>query len=527
MERSGPSILMDANPVTDVMMQQANSGSVIITTNDAQDRMRGLVQLNNLSSAYLFVTRPVDGRVLNHISMTSDIANQYLDIKGRRVDLQLSMMILFGLFSLLLLMAAVWFGLHFSEQLIRPVRKLVAGAERVRAGELDINIPDQGGEDELSDLTQAFNRMTDRLNEQRDALIAANKQIDERRQFIETVLSGVSAGVIGVSANGEIQLANQSAARIMGKDPVGHDLRDVFEHSMDLIAPLGPDKPHKQHSLDYDHPDGGIRNLRLNIGIELGANDRVIGYVITLDDMTELIAAQRKAAWGDVAQRIAHEIKNPLTPIQLAAERLRRRYGDEIDDEIFDVCTDTIIRHVGNIGRMVREFSNFARLPEPVRRPINLNRLIPSMLDFQRQANPDIIFNFTPAADSAEINADQDQVEQAVSNIIINASQAMKDQENQQINLDIQSDGTFVDLIITDNGPGFPPNLISKITDPYVTTREGGTGLGLAIVRKIMDDHEGRLSVENRSLDEQNKQTGAIVTLSFPAMNDNKKTDKS
>jgi two-component system nitrogen regulation sensor histidine kinase NtrY len=382
------------------------------------------------------------------------------------------------------------------------VSELIAGVDKVREGDWSARVRDLPPGDEIGSLSRAFNRMTDQLADQRRELVQTNRQLDERRQFTETVLSGVSAGVIGLDRKVRIDLPNRSAARLLGIDMagmIGKPLSEVFPEVAALFREAKRRGTWPAESQIKIERDGVVRTLLVAIAVER-LKGRVIGYVVTFDDVSELLDAQWKGAWADVARRIAHEIRNPLTPIQLSAERLKRKYMDEItsDRETFEICTDTIIRRVDDIGRMIEEFSNFARMPAPVLRLENLSELVRQAMFLQRNANPHIEFVAVMPEEPVFANCDGRQLAQVVTNLLQNATEALErgrgaGNGEARVIMRLANTGDATIIEIEDNGPGLPEEGRDKLTEPYVTSHRTGTGLGLAIVRKIMEDHGGAL----------------------------------
>jgi len=505
------SYVLTQESVPPVVLQRANEGDLVFLSGPSDDRIRALVRLDNFPDAYLYVTRYVEQKVIDHIDRTRLAVAQYENLEGQRSGFQITFAMMFVIVALMLLMAAIWLGLNFATSLVRPISALVAAAERVRAGDLSARVPEGHDNDELGAFSRAFNRMTEQIEAQRRELVSANVQLDARRQFIETVLTGVSAGVIGLDADGCINLSNKSASQLLSEDlarHLGEPLSEVVPEMAPLIerAMARPDRSvESQITLQRD---ARHRTLLVRLVCERDSKGQIGGFVVTFDDVSDLLAAQRKAAWADVARRIAHEIKNPLTPIQLSAERLRRKYLKQIqtDPETFSACTDTIIRQVGDIGRMVDEFSSFARMPAPVMRREDLRELARRALVLPRNANPTITFRSALGDDAVTVVCDSRQIGQALTNLLQNAVHAINEREK-------KSDETLppgeimmtigrVDLLtyveVSDNGKGLPADLRDRLTDPYVTTRAKGTGLGLAIVKKIMEDHGGELTLSDR-----------------------------
>ncbi len=521
--KGGYTFALSGEVVTFEAMAQADVGQVAVVTSPDSERVRALVKLATFPTTYLSVGRFVDNQVLARLNRTEEAVSEYVRLEGERESLQLSFTALFGLVALLLLMVSVWFGLQLATRLAKPVIELINAAESVRGGDLSVRVSENTTDDEVAYLSRAFNRMTKRLAEQQTALKETNAQLDARRRFTETVLEGVSAGVIGLDRAGNITLPNHSASDLLDTDltaDIGRPLRDAVPEFGQLLdelreAPQGV----VQREVEISR-DRSTKTFLVRLSVEHG-DDADVGYIATFDDITALQAAQRKAAWADVARRIAHEIKNPLTPIQLSAERLKRKYAGKIQDDLdlFTQCTDTIIRHVGDIGQMVDEFSSFARLPAAVLRPANLSHVVRDAMMLQRTAYPRISFT-SRLPEDCWIKCDARQVGQALTNVLKNAVEAVDariavnalaaDQGRVSVEL-LESGGEFL-VNVTDNGVGLPEAERSRLTEPYVTTRAKGTGLGLAIVRKILEEHGGRITLKDTA-----DGVGAQVTLHFPA----------
>jgi len=378
-------------------------------------------------------------------------------------------------------------------------------------------VPESATEDEIAGLSRAFNRMTGQLAAQRGELMDAYRQIDERRRFTETVLAGVSAGVIGLDSQGRIELPNRAADELLGIDLMAATGRQLAEVAPEFAALIGEAlaDPRRPHMAEVQIGPAARRyTLLARIGAEL-SGERAAGFVVTFDDLTELQAAQRKAAWADVARRIAHEIKNPLTPIQLAAERLKRRFGREItsDPDTFTQCAETIVRHVGDIGRMVDEFSAFARMPQPVIKSEDVGRIAREALVLQQAARPQINWRSDIPERGPIAACDRRMLRQALTNLLQNAADAVAMRETAgTIQLAVRVAAGEVHITVTDDGVGLPQEDRARLVEPYVTHKPKGTGLGLAIVKKIMEDHGGRLSLDDRA-----DGPGAVATLVLPA----------
>ena len=503
--------------------EQAKSGDVAVLGSPDENRVRAVVQLNSTPALMLLIGRLVDPQILDHMSRTERAVAEYKRLDENRSGLQVTFALIFALVALLVLSAAVLIGLVLANQIARPVGKLILAAERVRAGDLSVRVPEIQSEDEVAGLSRAFNRMTGQLASQRTELLDAYSQIDGRRRFTETVLAGVSAGVIGLDASALVELPNRAASELVGMDllaTIGLPLGQVVPEFAALLhqAATGPERARTAEV--QIGPATRRRTLLVRIGIDM--RDRhPAGYVVTFDDITELQSAQRKAAWADVARRIAHEIKNPLTPIQLSAERLKRRFTKEItsDPETFAQCADTIVRHVGDIGRMVDEFSAFARMPQPVLKPEDAGRIAREALILQRSARPEIVWTTDIPERGPMALCDRRLVGQALTNLLQNAADAVAmrvrdpGQPAGHISLSVHASDGIVSLQVRDDGIGLPDGDRERLTEPYVTHKPKGTGLGLAIVKKIMEDHGGSLG-----LDDCADGPGAIAILSLPLL---------
>jgi two-component system nitrogen regulation sensor histidine kinase NtrY len=521
--------VIDRDPVAPEIIERARSGEVVLLTSEADDRLRAIIKLDRFVDAFLYVGRFVEPRVLEHIDKTERAAAEYANIEGRRSSIEITFAMIFILVGMLLLFVAIWVGLVFANRLSRPISDLAGAAERVRAGDLSARVEEGPDSDELGLLSRAFNRMADQLEGQRHELVQANRQLDERRHFIETVLSGVSAGVIGVDAEGRINLANRSACSLLAMDideQIGADISEVVP---ELSAMIGDAHTRPNRLVEAQismQRVGRDRTLLVRLAADV-VDRKVSGFVITFDDITELVAAQRKAAWSDVARRIAHEIKNPLTPIQLAAERLRRKYMNEItsDPETFSNCTDTIIRQVGDIGRMVDEFSAFARMPRPEMERENIGKICREALVLPRSAHPEIEFVSDIPGDPVMITGDSRQLSQVLTNLIQNAIDAIggrvADGQAElaagEIQLSLSLTEEDAEIVITDNGKGLPVEKRDRLTEPYMTTRTKGTGLGLAIVKTILEDHGGVLELKDRP----DGKNGASIRVMLPLLQEN------
>jgi two-component system nitrogen regulation sensor histidine kinase NtrY len=505
------------------LRERADRGEVVIMTNEngEDDKVRALVKLD-IPNTYLLVGRLIDSRVLAHTQNTQGAAFEYHSLKDQLDRLQVTFLIVFVTLALLLLLASIWYGMIFAGRLTTPISRLVLAAERVRGGDFSARVGDNAAQDEMGTLGRSFNRMTEQLEAQRGELIDANRRLDQRRRFSEAVLSGVSAGVIALGPDKSITLFNRSASAILSK----------INQPIEPGVPITDVIPGVEESLVHaEHLPGEVaqttlaltkagRSLSLHVRITVEQLDTAIeGFIVTFDDISLLVAAQRNAAWADVARRVAHEIKNPLTPIQLSAERLKRKYLKFIteDQDNYIKYTDTISKHVGDIGRMVDEFVSFARLPTPRFATEDLNGILKKAVFSAQVANPSIEYRLDAPSDAVSFHCDERQITQVMTNVLKNAAEAIEARlisrpernEPGKINITLSNQEDNINVVIEDNGIGFPAENVKAMLEPYVTTRSKGTGLGLAIVKKIIEDHKGQITLDNIS------GSGAKVTLSF------------
>lgn len=489
--------------------------------------------LGDTPSLMLMIERPVDPDILEHMHRTEQVVADYQRLNGNRAKIQFTFVLIFALVAVLVLGAAILIGLMLANQIVRPLGLLILASERVSKGNLDSNVPEGERDDEVSSLSRAFNRMTTQLATQRAELVNATNQINERRRFTEAVLSGVSAGVIGLDSHGMIELPNRAASVLLQRDMsacVGQSLTDVVPELGTMLGRIAQEKGRELTGEVQVLAGGRACTLLVRIGAEMQSTvtgDFADGYVVTFDDITALQVAQRKAAWADVARRIAHEIKNPLTPIQLAAERLKRRFLREIssDPDTFVQCVDTIIRHVGDIGRMVDEFSAFARMPQPVMRMEDLSRIVREALILQRNAHPEIRYEVNLPDRGPLVKCDRRLVGQALTNLLQNAADAIAMRPDPgtsggdgvigTIRITLTRHDPDVVLSVEDDGIGLPVEDRARLTEPYVTHKPKGTGLGLAIVKKILEDHGGSIGLADRA-----GSRGAVSTLILPIKDD-------
>ncbi len=508
--RAGYTFALRSEEVPFGALDRADKGEIVVLTAEKNDRVRALAKIPD-SLSYLYVGRMVDPAVINHIERASIAVDKYEALEGERSVVEMIFISIFIIVSLLLMLVSAWIGLIFASRISNPIVNLIDASDKVRRGDFSVRVREHGYKDELSILSRAFNRMMTEISR-------TNRELDERRGFIETVLAGVSVGVVSTDAKGKIRVVNRATADILGQEPDKNKGKKLTEFIPELAEALALIKNHPDKTVEIElkiYNQGVLRILLVRVVAEYNAKE-LEGFIFTFDDITDLQSAQRKAAWADVARRVAHEIKNPLTPIQLAAERLKRKYSSEITEgaEDFAVCTDTIIRHVDEIGRMVDEFSAFARMPAPVMSVNNIKNILNQAIFLQKTANGDITFTSEVPDNPVLLKCDASQVSQVITNILKNAAEAIKDKGELKgrVNIILQQD-KFGDITlrIQDNGKGLPhDDTRNMITEPYITTKSKGTGLGLAIVKKIMEDHGGSLKIDDAP------DGGAEVTLFFP-----------
>ncbi len=515
-----------APPSADIA--RANDGRVVPLSWDLSNGVAALKKLNGFDDAYLYAVRPVNPNVFRLLQRTQFNIMRFAELEQRRGQTQFVFAMMYGLLALTLLTSAIWTGLVFANRLVMPIRKLIGAAQEVSQGNLNVQLDEGFARDDIGRLGATFKQMTVDLKTQRDDIMNANSELDERRRFIEAVLSGVTAGVIGLDSVGNVTLINRSARellRLREEKLMGKPFKVAVPEFGEII-----EKSHRQGRIKPVQSqitivrESGERNYAVQVTRE--QDDKVdYGVVVTFDDITELTVAQRTSAWADVARRIAHEIKNPLTPIQLSAERIRRKYGASIttDREIFDKCTETIIRHVGDIGRMVDEFSSFARMPQAVFEEQDIREIVRESVILFEMSRPEIEFKIDVLNQPLLALCDRRLLTQAVTNLVKNASEAVdayqsangESQEKGRVVVRLRAtDQRFV-IEVIDNGCGLPKENRHRLVEPYVTTRQKGTGLGLAIVQRITEQHGGILELSDAPASEGYSH-GAWISMSIP-----------
>jgi two-component system, NtrC family, nitrogen regulation sensor histidine kinase NtrY len=512
-----------ALPPRDALARISDKDPQIVLLPDT-NYVASVIKLRSYDDYYLYVTRLLDPRVVPQIQATRQSAVEYAAIEQRRLGVQVAFALMYTVIALTVLLSAVWIGFNFANRLVAPIRRLIGAANLVSTGNLYVRVPIHKSEGDLGHLGETFNRMTQELRTQRDDIMRARDIIDSRRRFTEAVLAGASAGVIGVDGQGHVSILNRSAEKLIGSteaEALGKPLTQVFPELADIMAEA-KSGAHPQDQVTISR-NGRERNLSVRITSEQ-SGESGHGYVVTIDDITELVAAQRTSAWADVARRIAHEIKNPLTPIQLSAERLRRKYRATIGEDdggVFEQCTSTIVRQVDDIRRMVDEFSRFARMPKPTIGDEDVADTVRQTVFLMRVGNAEIDIEADIAEDPMPARFDRRLISQALTNIIKNGTEAIAAVPSAElgkgsIRVFAARDGEDIVIDVVDNGIGLPKENRSRLLEPYVTTRDKGTGLGLAIVGRILEDHGG--GIELRDATERiSGQRGAWVRARFPA----------
>jgi two-component system, NtrC family, nitrogen regulation sensor histidine kinase NtrY len=524
-EKGGVTIDKKVVLPTSDLLAELNETEPRVALIPEDNHLAAVVKLRGYDDTYLYGARILDPRVVQQLRATQESVGEFANLEARRLGIQIAFGLMFAVIALIVLLASAWIGLDFANRLVAPIRRLIGAANVVSTGNLDIQVPVRRSEGDLARLGETFNNMTQELRTQHEDIVRARDLIDSRRRFTEAVLAGASAGVIGVNAGGRISIVNRSAERLMGRSEteiLGLPLAEVAPELAEIFdTARGGNQRLVQRQLAMTR-DGQERNYSVRVTSEQ-ATEAEHGYVITIDDITELVLAQRTSAWADIARRIAHEIKNPLTPIQLSAERLRRKYGKTISDDpaVFEQCTETIVRQVDDIKRMVDEFSRFARMPKAVLADEDVADTVRQVVFLIRVAHPDIDFDVELETETIPARFDRRLISQGLTNIIKNATEAIgaapaAELGRGRIIVRAQREGKDVVIDVIDDGVGLPKENRARLLEPYVTTREKGTGLGLAIVGRILEEHGGRLELRD-ALEKIPGARGAWMQLRFSA----------
>ncbi|UWQ60344.1 PAS domain-containing sensor histidine kinase [Leisingera caerulea] len=510
-------------------LEAARQDGMLLIEDWDNSEFRALVQLSAFVDRFLYISRDVDGELLNLLDDTQETAHLYQQLESERGRVLFEFALLYIGFAVILILAAMWLGMWFAERLSRPVGRLTVAAQRVGGGNLDVQVPVDDGGDEISQLGQYFNQMTRELKAQHSRLLDNTRQIERRRRLFDSVLSSVTSGVVGLDADGRVTFVNRSAERLLDwqEDQQLMALAVAVPEFGPLFVELietGAEVVQEEIKVTRQ---GRLENLLVRMSPRRSEEGGLEGYVVAFDDVTDLVSAQRMAAWGDVARRIAHEIKNPLTPIQLSAERIKRKFAPKLGEENSDQLqsmTDVIVRQTNDLRRIVDEFSKFARMPEPERREEDLVKLVRDAVILQQQGQPDV--RITAELPKAQMPSDLDatMIGQALTNLIKNAGEAIESLQKKgapdglvpEIRVTAEKTGSFYEIRIADNGIGLPEDR-ARLFEPYVTTRDAGTGLGLPIVKKIIEEHGGTLTLEDAPVFEGQAHNGAMAVIRLPA----------
>ncbi|QIE42364.1 sensor histidine kinase NtrY-like [Meridianimarinicoccus aquatilis] len=523
--RGEGSYLFYYEPPTADELARARAGEIVIRKDWDNDEFRALSVLDAFVDRYLLVARSVDGDLLNLLDDTQQTATLYQQLERDRGRMLFEFGLLYLGFAVMLILASIWLGLWFAERLARPVGRLAGAAQRVGDGDLNVQVREERGDDEIAVLGRIFNQMILQLRGQRQTLLDANQQIETRRRLFDSVLSSVTAGVMGLDASGRVDFINTSGLRLLalteGQGP-GLPLAELVPEFTGLLARLRTsDDNSVQEEIKLSR--GGVQDILLvRMGMRQGRDGTLEGFVVAFDDVTDLVSAQRMAAWGDVARRIAHEIKNPLTPIQLSAERIQRKFGPLVGDDVekLDQLTGVIVRQTGDLRRIVDEFSKFARMPEPEAREGDLCKLVADAVFLQSTGSEDVKVTTDLPTDPIMADFDATLFSQAVINLVKNAIEAAQSRvpdggAQAQVHVALIQRTRGIRLTVDDTGPGFPPDR-ARLFEPYVTTRDRGTGLGLPIVKKIVEEHGGKIKLESAPDLAGDGHRGARVSVTLP-----------
>ncbi len=507
--RGDRSYLFDFERPTSDQLDKAGTEGVQIIEDWDNNEFRALVRLDAFVDRFLYVSREVDGELLSLLDDTKETAQFYQQLESERGRVLFEFGLIYLGFAVILILAAIWLGLWFAERLSRPVGRLTGAAQRVGSGDLDVRVMEDEGDDEIAMLGRLFNQMTRQLKGQREALLSTNRQIERRRRLFDSVLSSVTSGVVGLDSDGRVTFVNRSAERLLdwGEDRQSLALSVAVPEFSALFDRLHGDGLQTVQEEIKVTRAGRLENLLVRMAPRFSEDGELEGYVVAFDDVSDLVAAQRMAAWGDVARRIAHEIKNPLTPIQLSAERINRKFTRHLGEdeaENLEQLTEVIVRQTNDLRRIVDEFSKFARMPEPERRPESLTKLVRDAVLLQQAGQPDVEIVSDLTEDPLLAELDATMINQALTNLLKNAGEAIVSFKEKQgldgykgiIRVSTELEGRSAILRIADNGIGLPEDR-TRLFEPYVTTRSEGTGLGLPIVKKIIEEHGGSLSLED------------------------------
>ncbi|MCB1367387.1 MAG: HAMP domain-containing protein, partial [Rhodobacteraceae bacterium] len=526
--RGERSYLFDFENPGQILIEAAAGGEVQVIKDWQNNEFRALVKLAAFADRYLYVSRNVDGAIFSLLDETKETIALYQQLENERGRLLFEFGLIYLGFAVIVILASIWLGLWFAERLAQPVGRLAGAVQRVGAGDFEVRVREEEGDDEIAMLGRVFNQMTRQLKAQRDTLIDSNAQTERRRRLFDSVLTGVTTGVIGLGSKGQIDLVNSAAVRMLGLDPerdIGRPLKQAVPEFSDLFKEVTEGHGEvAQEEVQLTRAGSG-ENLLVRIATRHNESGALEGFVVTSDDVTALVSAQRMAAWGDVARRIAHEIKNPLTPIQLSAERLKRKFAriEGVDTDAVEQYTDVIIRQTQDLRRIVDEFSKFARMPEPERRQVDLVRIIRDAVVLQEAGLAGTRIGLVCEFEEIWGHFDATMISQALINLVKNAGEAIESLMEKgapdgfvpEIRVAVAHSGDRCEIRISDNGIGLPENR-ARLFEPYVTNRDKGTGLGLSIVKKIIEEHGGTLDLTDAEPFENCDHKGAMAKIVLP-----------
>ena len=525
--RGDRSYLFNYEEPTVEQINQARGDGVVIIQDWTNNEFRAIVPLQGFADRFLYISRDVDGEILSLLDETKETIRLYQQLESERGRVVYQFGLLYLGFAVILILAAVWLGLWFAERLSGPVGRLTGAAQRVGSGDLDVQVREEEGDDEIAMLGRYFNQMTRQLKGQRQTLLDNTRQIERRRRLFDSVLSSVTSGVVGLDADGRVTFVNRSAERLLGwtDDHQSIALAMAVPEFASLFALLKAGRHEIVQSEVKVTRKGRAETLLVRMATRRNDAGRLEGYVLAFDDVTDLVSAQRMAAWGDVARRIAHEIKNPLTPIQLSAERIKRKFAPKLGEEAdsLESMTDTIVRQTNGLRRIVDEFSKFARMPEPDRKSHDLVQILREAVTLQKAGQPEVRFEVDLPEAPILADLDDTMIGQALTNLIKNAGEAIQSLEEKgapeghapEIRVSLSNQGDRVHMTIADNGIGLPEDR-ARLFEPYVTSRDEGTGLGLPIVKKIIEEHGGTLTLEDAPAFGEDEHYGAMAVISLP-----------
>jgi len=527
--RGDRSYLFDYEAPTEAQIAeaQASGGAPVIIEDWPNNEFRALVLLEAYIDRYLYISRDVDGEILSLLDDTRETVRLYQQLENERGRLLFEFGLLYVGFAVILILAAIWLGLWFAERLSGPVGRLTGAAQQVGAGDLEVQVREDSGDDEIAMLGRYFNQMTKQLKGQRDTLLDNTRQIERRRRLFDSVLSSVTSGVVGLDPEGRVAFVNRSAMRLLDweEDQQSLAISVAFPEFGPLFNTVVTGQGEVAQGEVKVSRQGRMENLLVRVATRRSDDGRLEGYVIAFDDVTDLVSAQRMAAWGDVARRIAHEIKNPLTPIQLSAERIQRKFGPKLPDdaESLNQMTGVIIRQTGDLRRIVDEFSKFARMPEPETSRQDIVQLVRDAVLLQQTGQPDVVIDADLPQPPVIAHLDSTMISQALTNLIKNAGEAIESLREKEkpegfsprIEVTMKAHETTAEITIADNGIGLPEDR-ARLFEPYVTTRSEGTGLGLPIVKKIIEEHGGTLALENAPVFAGQTHFGAMAVITLP-----------